>query len=70
MQHGVTVDILCIVKLQEYRGELQEYRGEFFNEIRMKTSKWEKKNSSGKSKTCLLFIKTFTIVPISSDTIL
>lgn len=63
MQHGVTVDILCIVKLQEYRGE-------FFNEIRMKTSKWEKKNSSGKSKTCLLFIKTFTIVPISSDTIL
>lgn len=36
MQHGVTVDILCIVKLQEYRGE-------FFNEIRMKTSKWEKK---------------------------
>lgn len=30
MQHGVTVDILCIVKLQEYIGE-------FFNEIRMKT---------------------------------
>lgn len=30
MEHGVTVDILCIVKLQEYRGE-------FFNEIRMKT---------------------------------
>lgn len=30
MQHGVTVDILCIVKLQEYRGEI-------FNEIRMKT---------------------------------
>lgn len=56
MEHGVTVDILCIVKLQEYRSE-------FFNGEK-------NKNSSGKSKTCLLFIKTITIVPISSDAIL
>lgn len=63
MQHGVTVDILCIVKLQEYRGE-------FFNEIRMKTSKWEKKIPLVNLRHVFYLYKTFTIVPISSDTIL